>query len=157
MCSHHTTHHSTTWSPAKLCQKSTSRSTVMEGCLCALRCCKTAGQRTRWVSCGLSEGLMLLQEERNLCGGAQRLAHNGHPTMCRSCSIMLNLAFESECSFPLCHHLSLAECLMSWGNLGQMLGPRCEKRLDSLEFLQLRCWSLSVGVPDEEQREQEGL
>ena len=100
---------------------------------------------------------MLLQEERNLCGGAQRLAHNGHPTMCRSCSIMLNLAFESECSFPLCHHLSLAECLMSWGNLGQMLGPRCEKRLDSLEFLQLRCWSLSVGVPDEEQREQEGL
>ena len=31
------------------------------------------------------------------------------------------------------------------------------EKIDSHEFLQLRCWSVSVGVPDEEPREQEGL
>ena len=50
----------------------------------------------------------------------------------------------------------IAECLMSWGRLFQMWGPKCEK-VRKPWVLQLKRWILSMRVSDEERREQEGL
>ena len=50
----------------------------------------------------------------------------------------------------------VAECLISWGRLFSMLGPKCEKVRKSW-VLRLKRWSLSMRVSDEERREREGL
>ena len=48
----------------------------------------------------------------------------------------------------------VAECLMSWGRLLQMWGPKCEK-VRKPWVLRLKRWSLSMRVSDEERRERE--
>ena len=50
----------------------------------------------------------------------------------------------------------VAECLMSWGRLIQMWGPKCEK-VQKTWVLWLEHWILSMRVSDEERREREGL
>ena len=50
----------------------------------------------------------------------------------------------------------VAECLMSWGRLFQMWGPKCEK-VRKPWVLRLKLWRLSMPVSDEERREREGL
>ena len=50
----------------------------------------------------------------------------------------------------------VAECLMSWGRLFQMLGPMCEMARKPW-VLWLKRWILSMRVSDEEWREREGL
>ena len=50
----------------------------------------------------------------------------------------------------------VAECLMSWGRLFQMWGPKCEK-VRKPWVLRLKRWILYMRVSDEELREREGL
>ena len=48
----------------------------------------------------------------------------------------------------------VAECLISWGRLFQMWGPKCEK-VRKPWVLRLKRWILSMRVSDEEWRELE--